>query len=207
MSCSSSSMSSTALAAADASGLPPKVVPCEPGWKSSAVGFGNPDRANREAGSETFGHADGVRCDACLFEREEVSAPSDATLYFVEHQQGAPLRAQCPQLLQEAGLGGENATFALYGFDEYGGDGRIDQLVEARDVVELGEFEAVQHRSKTTLDFLLWSCAHAAESPAVKGVFGCNYHVPLGFFAAELFAMQACELDECLVGLCAAITK
>ena len=93
-----------------------------------------------------------------------MAAAADAALYFVEHQHGAALGAQCAQFPEEAGFGRENAAFALDGFDEHGGHRVVDQAVEAVDVIELAEFEAVQHGAEAAW----FSCRVAAAPPKVR---------------------------------------
>ena len=96
----------------------------------------------------------------------------------------------------------------MYRFDKYCGNGVVDKFVEAFNVVKLAKFKAFKHRPEAALDFLLGRGSHAAESPTVEGIFRCDYGVPLRFFAAaQVAAMQSCELNKCVVRFGATIAE
>ena len=91
---------SAATAAAHASGLPPKVVPCEPGVKAAATRSVVQQRADRHPAAERLRErhhvGDGVR----LLVGEERTGAADAGLDLVEDQQ--EVRAGRPSVAQAA---------------------------------------------------------------------------------------------------------
>ena len=85
-------VSMTASAAAQATGLPPKVVPWLPGW-SSVAGLAEGDAgADRDAAAEALGDGDDVGRDARRpWWANQRAGAADAGLHLVEPQQRAVL--------------------------------------------------------------------------------------------------------------------
>ena len=113
-----SMVSITASAAAQASGLPPKVDACEPGAKplaSSSVAtmqpMGTPP-ASPLASDMTSG------VDALLLVAEEGAGAADAGLHLVEDEHGAGLVHFCRSALQEVGRRHANAALGLDRLDD-----------------------------------------------------------------------------------------
>ena len=86
--------SSTALAAAIASGLPPKVEPCEPGVMPDAASAVARHGADREAAAERLGQRHDVGRHAEALVGEEIAGAAHAGLHLVEDQQQAVLVAE-----------------------------------------------------------------------------------------------------------------
>ena len=82
-------VSSTASAAAQATGLPPKVVPCWPGCSSVAAVAEGEAGADRQAAAEPLGQRQDVGLDARRLVGEPRAGAADAGLHLVEHQQRA----------------------------------------------------------------------------------------------------------------------
>ena len=92
---------SAATAAAQASGLPPKVVPCAPGVKAAATRSVAQQRTDRHAAAERLRERHDVGHDARLLVGEERPGAAHAGLDLVEDQQEvAPVgeRAQAAQV-------------------------------------------------------------------------------------------------------------
>ena len=84
---SASIVSSTASAAAQDTGLPPKVVPCWPGCSSAAASPKREAGADRQPAAEALGQGEDVRLDAGGLVGEPRAGAADAGLHLVEHQQ------------------------------------------------------------------------------------------------------------------------
>ena len=82
-------VASTASAAAQVTGLPPKVVPCEPGPSRSAAAPKATQAPMRQPAAEPLGQGDDVGLDALGLVGEPVPGAADAGLHLVEHQQRA----------------------------------------------------------------------------------------------------------------------
>ncbi len=80
---------STARAAAQPTGLPPKVEPCWPGPSSSAAGPKARQAPMRQPAAEPLGEGDHVRLDALGLVGEPVPGTPDAGLHLVEDEQRA----------------------------------------------------------------------------------------------------------------------
>ena len=93
-------MASVASAAAQASGLPPKVEPWLPGLKSSRRRPGREARADRHAVAESLGERHHVGHDARVLEREPLAGAAHAALHLVEHEQPAVRVADLAQALR-----------------------------------------------------------------------------------------------------------
>ena len=78
-------VSSTASPAAQASGLPPKVVPCLPGLSSLGRVAGADAGTDRDAAAQALGEGHDVGHDASVGEPRAGAA--DAGLDLVEHEQ------------------------------------------------------------------------------------------------------------------------
>ncbi len=91
--------SRTARAAAQASGLPPNVLPWSPGAKPDGCFLIGDDGADRHAAGQPFGQRHDIRLDAVKLAGQEMPGPAHAGLDLVDDQAGAGLAAE---LLQPA---------------------------------------------------------------------------------------------------------
>ena len=114
--------SNTAPATAQASGLPPYVVPCTPTENALATSVGGEHRADRKAAAQALGARQDVGHDALLHVREERAGAAHAALDLVEDQQRVVRGAQAPRRLQERGRAGRHAAFALHRLEDHGAD-------------------------------------------------------------------------------------
>ena len=112
-------VSRTASPAAQATGLPPKVVPCWPGCSSSAAAAEGDGGAERQAAAEALGEGDDVRHDALVgLVLEPVPGAADAGLDLVEDEQGAGGGGDLPGGLEVAGGRDDDAVLALDRLDD-----------------------------------------------------------------------------------------
>ena len=93
----SSKMSSTARAAAEQTGLPPKVEAWLPGPSTGRALLVHKEAAHGQAAGDALGEGDGIGPDAVLLEGEEGAGAADAGLHLVHQQQPVPLLAQAGQ--------------------------------------------------------------------------------------------------------------
>ena len=111
-------MSTTAHAAAHATGLPPKVDAWSPGAKPVGARVGDEQRADRQPVREPLRERDGVRPDAVGLPGEEGAATPDAGLHLVEDQQGAVRVRERARLGERLGREWMHAAFALHGLEQ-----------------------------------------------------------------------------------------
>ena len=96
--------SSTALAAATASGLPPKVEPCDPGVMPAAASAVARQAPDRKAAAERFRQRHHVRRHAGALIGKQLAGAAHAGLHFVENQKHALFVAKGAQrFLRQAG--------------------------------------------------------------------------------------------------------
>ena len=116
--------SSTALPAAQASGLPPNVVPCVPGFSALANCFLGQHGAEREAAADALRRRHDVGRDAGPFMREQLAGAAHAGLHLVHAEDDAVLVAYRAQIAQELHVGGTHAALALDRLDDDAGGAR-----------------------------------------------------------------------------------
>ena len=112
-------------------GLPPKVLACEPGTQFMISALRHAD-AERHAGRDAFGDADDVGLDAGVLDGPPLSGSADAGLDLVGDEQDAVPVADAADLLEEVVGRDDVAAFALDGLEDDGGDffGREDGFEE-----------------------------------------------------------------------------
>ena len=139
-----STSSSVALAAAQATGLPPNVEPWPPGSQSITLGPGD-DAGERQAAGEALADAHDVGLDAVVLARPHRAGAPDAGLHLVDDEQDAVRVAQRAQVGQPAGRRHDVAALALDRLDEDRRHvGRVGELLEQHllDVVGAGQAAA-----------------------------------------------------------------
>ena len=156
--------SSTALATAQASGLPPKVEPWVPAVMPGRGARGGEAGADREAAAQALGDGGDVRAHARLLAGEQRAGAAHAGLDLVEHQEQAVLVAQCAQLLQALRRHRADAALALDRLDQDGRGLGPDRRVQRLVIAERQDVEARQQRIEALDSFLLPA---AAEMPAM----------------------------------------
>ncbi len=104
-------------AAAQATGLPPKVLACAPGVQSMTLGAGRGD-AERQPGGDALGNRDDVRLQPEVLRGEHLAGAPHARLHFVDDQQDAVLPGQLAQALVELDRRDDVAAFALDRLDD-----------------------------------------------------------------------------------------
>ena len=99
---SSSIASTTAQAAAHATGLPPKVEAWSPGTNAPAASVGDEQRADRQPVREPLRERDRVGADAGRCQAKNVAGAADAGLHLVEDEQRAELVGERARLLERS---------------------------------------------------------------------------------------------------------
>ena len=167
-------VSMTAMATAQASGLPPKVVPCMPGVMDSAAAFGAEHRAHGDAAGDGLGDGGDVGQDAVVLVGEPLAGASDAALDLVGDEEGsggvAEFAGGCEELLRD----GMDAALALDGLDADGADfgsGARELCAEVGYVVEADELDAGHDGAKGSRYFSLCGGRDGAHGAAVEAVF------------------------------------
>ena len=173
--------SSTALATAQASGLPPKVEPCVPAIMPGRGARGGEAGADREAAAQPLGDGGDVRAHARLLAGEQRAGAAHAGLDLVEHQQQAVLVAEGAQVLQALRRHRPDAALALDRLDQDGGGLGADRGVQRLVVAERHDVEARQQRIEA-FDQLLAAGGgrDAGHGPAVEGALEGDDAVTLG---------------------------
>ena len=176
----SSMTSSTALAAATASGLPPKVEPCEPGVM--------PDAASAVARQAPIGKpppsafasdmTSGVTPRRLI--GEQIAGAAHAGLHLVEHQQQAVVVAELAQRPEEGMRRGAHAAFALHRLDQDAGGVRADRLLDGLEIAERHLVEAIHRRPEAFEIFRRAGRGQRRQRAAVKRAFEGDDAVALG---------------------------
>ena len=127
------SRSSTPMVASEAAmatGLPPKVDACAPGFQSITSALRD-HRAQRHPGRNSFRHADDIRLNSSVIHGPPFSRAPHARLHFVRNQQNSVLAAQAFQALQKLRRRRNVSAFSLNWLDEDCGNFfGIHQLLE-----------------------------------------------------------------------------
>ena len=95
-----------------ATGLPPKVEACEPGFQSIISARGHAD-AERHARGNALRHAHNVRLDLTMLDSPPLAGTASARLYFVDDQQNTVTVTDLAQLLHKDLRRDHIATLAL----------------------------------------------------------------------------------------------
>ena len=134
---------SVATATAQASGLPPNVLPCV-ARGSGPCAVPPSDRAHRQAAANGFRQRDDIGHDAGMLEAEPLAGAPEAGLNLVDDEHGASGIAAFAQRLQVLACGGMHAALALNGFDHDSGCVFCDRRLRRRDVIESDMLDAGQ---------------------------------------------------------------
>ena len=165
-------VSRTASAAAQATGLPPKVEPWSPGDERGA-GLAEPDAgADRQPAAEALGERHHVGRDALGLVGEPRAGPADAGLDLVEHQQGARVVAGLPGGGEVPGRGGDHAALALGRLEDDRGDPVVDGVRQGGGVAVLDPADVEAERGERRPDRLLAGDGERAHGAAVEAVVG-----------------------------------
>lgn len=172
------------------------------GLEDVGEGGGGGGGADGEAAAEGLGHGKGVGLDVVVLPAEPAAGAPDAALDFVAEQEQSALVAELAEAAHEFGGGGEDAAFALDGFDEdgggLGGEGRADGV----EVVEVGVGEAGDQGLEPVLVLRLAGGGHRGEGASVEGIaHGDDAELALGG------APFAGEFEEAFVGFGAGIAE
>ena len=165
--------------------------------------------ANRHARGESLGQRHHVRRDAGPLVGEPAAAAPHAALNLVQHHQPAVLVAQPPHALQECRRGGRDAAFALNGLQQHGGNARggavlSGQRFESCQIIEGQAREAGHQRLEAFLDLGVRRGRQCGHRTPVEGMLE-HYHPGLG--DASGMAVQAGQLERCLVGFQAGVAE
>ncbi len=195
-------VSRVARAAAQASGVPPKVLAWLPGWKTSESSGVTVSGADGESAAEGLGHGNAVGPDAVVLEAEPFAGAADAGLHFVEEEQDFLFVAERAQAGHEFGGGGHDAAFALDGLAQDGDGGGGEGGADGVEVVELGVGEAGHEGLEALLVLGLARGGHGGEGAAMERVLHGD-----DFVAGRRGAPLAGQLEEALVGLGAGVAE
>ena len=189
----------TARAAAQLTGLPPKVVPCEPGREQAGGRAEREAGADRQAAAEALGQRDDVRLDAVGLVREPVPGAADAGLHLVEHQQRAGGGADLPGRGQVAGRRDDHAVLALDRLeDDHGGLARSRPPASAAGVAVRHVGDLARQRPERVRLGRLAGQRQRAHGAAVEAALG-GHHVGA--------AGEPGQLERGLVGLRAGVAE
>ena len=160
--------SNTAPATAQASGLPPYVVPCTPTPKALAISVVVSIAPIGEAAAQSLRARQDVGNDALLHVREERAGAAHAALDLVQDQQRVVLVAQAARRLQELGRARRHPAFALHRLEDHGADVVAALLAkrgfQRRDVVVRNVREARRDSARSRVAYLAWPPAVTVNS-------------------------------------------
>ena len=134
---------------AAASGLPPKVEPCEPGVKTSVTSRARDERRDRHhAAAQRLAEDKAVRNDALVLEGEHLARAPEPGLDLIEDEQDVVLVAEASEASQKAGRRHDDAGLALDRLDQ-NGDGVLgDGALESGEIAERHGAEAGRKRAE-----------------------------------------------------------
>ena len=174
-------VSSTASAAAAATGLPPKVVPWLPGWSSVGRVAGRQAGADREAAGQALGDGDDVGDavdrvgDEGVLVGEPGAGAPDAGLDLVEPQQGAVLAGDLTRPGEVVVRGGDHARLPLERLED-DGRGLVGDGSGQRIGVAVGhERDVARQRLERLAVGLLGGQRERAHRAAVEGALGGDH--------------------------------
>ena len=153
-----------ARAARQASGLPPKVAACVPGFSFSATSGRaiRPPHATPPASALASVTTSGSTLPVLIGEPRAGAA--HAGLHFVEDQQQLVLVGQLAQPFEVAGRRQVDAAFALDRLDQDGAGLVVDQLGDRVEIAERGVAEARQQRLEALVILRLAGGAERAHT-------------------------------------------
>ncbi len=163
--------SMTAMATAQASGPPPKVVPCMPGLMERATASVSQHRPQRQAAGQRLGHRHHVRHDAVVLVGEPAPGAAHAALDLVDDQQRAVTCRQPARRLQELPRDGLDPAFALDRLDAHGARRRIELALEIPHVVRAHKAHARNQRLEGLAIFGGRRGGKRSEGTAVERIF------------------------------------
>ena len=202
---SASRTSSTASAAAMASGLPPKVLPWVPAVMPDGGFFGGQDGAHRKAAAEAFRRPYDVGGDAGPFIGVQLAGATVPRLHFVEPKQDAEFVGDGPQAFQIPVGSRPDAAFALHRFDQDAGRLRPDGGPHLVEIAEGDAVETLDDGAEALQMLFLAAGGQRRQGAAMKGAFGDDDAVALGM--AGLVVILAHQLDDAFHRLGARIAK
>ncbi len=197
-------MSRVATAAAAATALPPKVEPCEPGWKHAATSLVASAAPIGMPLAERLRERHDVGRDAALLVGEERPRAAHADLDLVEDQQHAALVAELPGARQVVGARHDHAALAEDRLEQERRRGVGESALERGHVVVGHVAESARQRLEADPHLLLAGRGQGRERPAVEGAEGRDDLVAA---AAVGVAPAPRQLDRGLVGLGAAVAE
>ncbi len=128
-------------------------------------------RSQRHAAANTLGQRHDVRHNVRLLVGKHGARTPHARLHFINDEQQLVLVGQLAQALHEFLGGGDDAGFALHGF-EHDGDGLVvDQLAHGFQVVDFGLGEAFDLRGEHLVPARLAGRGHGGQRAAVEAWF------------------------------------
>lgn len=164
-------------------------------------------RADRHTIAQAFGQGHHVRDDAFMLEGEPGASAADAGLDFVQHHQPAMACAVVAQGSQVTRWCRQYATFPLDRLQQHRCNARAKclcdrfqcrQITKAHlEKIPRQPLEAQPHRGAIAR-------GHGAEGTAMKGVL---HHHHQRLFDALFPAMQARQLERCLIGFSTGIIE
>ena len=198
--------SMTAMATAQASGPPPKVVPCMPAWMARADFFGAEHRAQGNAAGERLGQRGDVGLDAVVLIGAPLAGAAHAGLNLVDDEQRAGGAGEGAGFGEELLRERANAAFALDGLDEDGADFVGELGAQIGDVVEADELDAGNDGRKGLAVLGLVGGGDGAEGAAVEALLeGEELGADLLAFAAQQAGVGARQLERALPGFGAGV--
>ncbi|CAM2158588.1 conserved hypothetical protein [Paraburkholderia tropica] len=159
-------------------------------------------RRERHAAADALAERHDVRLDVRQFIGEQRARAAAAGLHFIDDQQDAVLLRERAQLLHEFARSGDHAAFALDRLEHHGDRLRVDELLDRRDVVQIGLRETRHLRCVDRVPARLAARRHRRDRAAVEAVVERD---DLERAVAMLFAPLARELDRAFVGFGAAV--
>ena len=196
----------TAMATAQASGPPPKVVPCMPAWNGARDFFSAEDCAQRNAAGDGLGQRGDVRLNAVVLIGAPLAGAAHAGLNLIDDEQCAGGASQCAGLSEELLRERTNAAFALNGLDENGAYFVGEFGAEIDHVVEADKFNAGNDRGERLAVLLLIGGGYGAKGAAVEALLeGKKLCADIGAFAAPESGIGAGKLERAFPGFRASV--
>ena len=166
--------SNTAPATAQASGLPPYVVPCTPGPNTLATSVVVSIAPIGKPPPSPLARREDVRDDALLHVREERAGAAHAALDLVEDQKRVVLAREPPRSLQECGRARRHPAFALHRLEDHRADVVAafvaERRFERRDVVVGDVRDAGRARPEPLRVLRLAAGGHGEQRAAMERV-------------------------------------
>ena len=203
-----SSIATTSVPIAAASGLPPKVEPCEPGVITSMTSAVGGDRGDGvDAAAERLAHDVDVGDDVLVVAREGLARAGQAGLDLVGDHQHVALGAEGAQVAQEALGRHDHTALALDRLEEHGDGGVVDRGRDGFDVAVLHAAEAGGEGRVAGGGDLVVGEADDGGGAAVEVALHGDDGGLAGRDALDLVAPLAADLDRGLDGLGAGVHR